>query len=175
MTLLKNIPAGDNVPDEINVIVEIPKGSSNKYEYDEKQGCFALDRVLYSPLFYPCDYGTTPQTLSEDGDALDVLVLTTFPTFPGCLIKARPVAVLLMEDEAGIDPKIIAVPKEKLDPRFKEMQDLNDIPEHIRKEIQEFFEVVKRLEPNKWVKVRGWQGAKEAKEVIKQAVQRYKK
>lgn len=174
MNLFKDIPAGDNPPEEINVVVEIPKGCSNKYEYNEEKEYFELDRVLYSPLFYPLDYGLMPQTSSEDGDSLDVLVLTTFPTFPGCKIKARPVALFSMEDEAGIDPKIIAVPLEKLDPRFKEIQDLQDIPEHLKKEIQEFFEVMKRLEPGKFVKVKGWDNKAKAQEIIQKAVERYK-
>ena len=175
MNLLKDIPAGDNVPDEINVIVEIPKGSRNKYEFDEKTGLMALDRVLYSSVYFPFDYGAMPQTLSEDNDPLDIVLLASFGTFAGCLVKARPIGILMMEDEAGVDHKIIVCPKAKLEPRLAHIEDIKDLTEHQQKEIKEFFETYKRLEPNKWVKVRGWQGAKEAKEVIKQAVQRYKK
>lgn len=172
--LFRDLPPGDNPPEEINVVIDIPKRSPNKYEYNEDKGYFELDRVLYSPLFYPLDYGFVPQTIAEDGDSLDVLVLTTFPTFPGCLIKARPVCVMLMEDEAGVDPKIIAAPQEKIDPRFKEIQDLPDLPEHLKKEIQEFFEVMKRLEPGKFVKIKAWQTKPQAQAIIKAAVKKYK-
>lgn len=174
--LFKDIPAGDNLPEEINVVVDIPKGCANKYEYDEEEGCFKLDRVNYSPLFYPCDYGFVPQTHSEDGDALDVILLTTYPTFPGCVIKARPVGLLLMKDEAGIDNKIIAVPVEKVDPRFKEIQDIDNLGEHIKKEIKVFFEDCKKLEPEKYkyVKVEGFEKKEKAMEIIKKAIEAYK-
>jgi len=174
MNLLKDVSCGDNPPKEINVIVEIPKGSSNKYEYDEKENCFALDRTLYSSLFFPFSYGFVPQTLSEDDDPLDVIVLTTFSVFPGCKIKVRPIGILLMEDEAGVDHKIVAVPSAKIDPRFKEIEDVKDIPEHLRKEIQEFFEIYKRLEPGKFVKVTGWEGKEKAEEAVEAAIKRYK-
>ena len=173
VNLYKDIPSGDNPSEEINVVVDIPKGSSNKYEYDEKEGFFALDRVIYSPIFFPFEYGFIPRTSSQDGDSLDVVLLTTYPTFSGCLIKARPIGVLLMTDEAGIDHKIVAVPKEKIDPRFKEIQDIKDLPEHSKKEIQEFFETYKRLEPDKFVKIKGWQGKEKAKEIINSAIERY--
>jgi len=173
INLYKDILPGDNPPEQINVVIDIPKGSSNKYEYNEEKGYFELDRVFYSPLFMPWDYGFVPQTCSEDGDSLDVGVLTTYPTFPGCVIKARPIGVLLMEDEKGIDHKIVALPTEKIDPRLKEIQDVKDLPEHWRKEIQEFFETYKRLEPGKFVKVKGWEGKERAKEIIKEAIARY--
>ncbi len=175
MNLLKEISPGDKVPEEINVIVEIPKGSSNKYEYDEELGVLTLDRALYSPVHFPFEYGTMPQTLSEDNDPLDIVLLSTNPTFPGCLVKAEPIGVLLMEDEAGIDNKIVAVPKAKLDPRFAHIKDIKDLTDHQQKEIQEFFEIYKRLEPNKFVKLTGWEGAKKAKEIITEAVTRYGK
>lgn len=173
MNLFKDIPAGDNPPEEINVVVEIPKGSKNKYEYDEQNGCFILDRTLYSALFFPFEYGFMPQTRSEDGDSLDVVLLATSPTFSGCVVKAVPVGVLLMEDEAGIDNKIVAVPKEKLDPRFKDVKDIKDLPDHLKKEVQEFFETYKRLEPGKFVKIKGWQNKAKAKEIIETSVKRY--
>lgn len=174
MNLLQDIPCGSNPPQEINVVVEIAKGTQNKIEYDEEKGYMALDRTLYSPLIYPFEYGFIPQTRSEDGDSLDVILLASNPTFAGCVVKARPVAVMLMEDEGGIDNKIIAAPVEKLDPRFKEMQDVADFPEHLKKEIQEFFEIMKRLEPNKWVKVQGWKGKEEAMKIIEKSVEKYK-
>jgi len=173
INLYKDISPGDNLPKEINVIIDIPKGCSNKYEYQEKEGYFELNRVLYSPIFFPFEYGFIPQTSSEDGDALDVVLLSTYPAFSGCLIKARPIGVLLMEDEAGIDHKIIAVPQEKVDPRFKEIQDIQDLPEHFKKEIQVFFEDMKKLEPGKFVKLKGWQGKDRAEELIKEAIKRY--
>ncbi len=176
MNLYKDIPAGENLPEQINVVVDVPKGCSNKYEYSEDGGYLELDRVNYSPMFYPCDYGFIPQTHSEDGDALDVLLLTTYPTIPGCVVKARPIGMLLMRDEEGIDNKIVAVPIEKVDPRFKEIQDIDDLGEHCKKEIQVYFEDYKKLEPGKYeyVKVEGFKGKKEALEIIRDAVERYK-
>jgi len=173
MNLYKDISPGDNLPEEINVIVDIPKGCSNKYEYKEEKGYFELDRVIYSPLFFPFEYGFIPQTLSEDGDSLDVLLLTTFPTFSGCLIKARPVGVLLMEDEKGIDHKIVAVPLEKIDPRFKNIKDIEDVNEHLKEEIKVFFEDYKKLEKGKFVKIKGWENVKKAKEIIEKAIKKY--
>jgi inorganic pyrophosphatase len=173
MNLFKEVLPGKNPPEDINVVIDVPKGSSNKYEYNEEKGYFELDRVLYSPLFFPFSYGFIPQTHSEDGDSLDVVLLSTFPTFSGCVIASRPIGILLMEDEEGEDNKIVAVPLEKIDPRFKETQTVEDLPEHSRKEIQEFFETYKRLEPGKFVKIKGWEGVEKAKEVIKKAVERY--
>ena len=174
--LYKDIPSGENLPEEINVVVDVPKGCNNKYEYSEEGGYFELDRVNYMSMFYPFDYGFIPQTHSEDGDALDVLLLTTYPTFPGCVVKARPIGMLLMEDEAGVENKIIAVPIEKVDPRFKEIQDINDLGEHYKKEIQVYFQDYKKLEPKKYehVKVDGFEPKEKALEIIKQAVEKYK-
>ncbi len=171
--MMEKLPAGPNPPEEIFVIVEIPKGSQNKYELDEKLGLIVLDRVLHSPLHYPADYGHIPSTLCEDGDPLDALVLVTEPTFPGCLIKVRPVGIIEMEDERGVDDKILAVPIE--DPRFSHVFDIKDVPEHFLKEISHFFEMYKALEPNKWVRVKGWFGAEKAKKVIEEAIKLYKK
>ena len=173
--LFKDLLPGANPPDEINVVVEITKGSTNKYEYNEEKGYTELNRVLYSPMFYPCDYGFIPQTMSEDKDSLDVILLTTHPCFPGCVVKARPIGLLLMEDEAGIDNKVIAVPSEKVDPRFKEIQDIDDLPEHTRKEIKLFLEDYKKLETEKYkhVKVRGLENKEKAKEIIKKAIKKY--
>ncbi|MCK4474171.1 inorganic diphosphatase [Candidatus Parcubacteria bacterium] len=174
--LFKELLAGENPPEQINVVVEIPKFCTNKYEYNEKKGYLELDRAFYSPMFYPCDYGFVPQTASEDGDALDVLLLTTYPCVPGCVVKARPIGVFLMKDEDGTDNKIIAVPIEKVDPRFKEIQDINDLEEHLKKEIKVFFEDYKKLEPekHKYVKVEGFEGKEKAKEIINKAIEKYK-
>jgi len=169
---MKEISPGPNPPERIFVFVEIPEGSQNKYEFDEKLKVFKLDRTLHSPLHYPADYGHIPGTLCEDGDSLDVLVLVTEPTFPGCLIEARPIGAIEMEDEKGLDDKILAVPVH--DPRFDHIKDIRDISQHTLKEITHFFEMYKALEPNKWVKIKGWLGAKEAKEKIKKAIQLYK-
>ena len=171
--LYKDISCGDNSPDEINVIVEVPKKSSNKYEYNETKGNFELDRIIHSPLFFPFEYGFIPQTLSEDGDPLDVVLLSTYPTFPGCLVKATPVGVLMMEDEKGIDHKIIAVPLEKLDPHFKGVENIEDINQHLKKEIEVFFQDYKNLEKDKFVKIMGWGKVVQAKEIIKKASEKY--
>lgn len=173
INLYKDISPGDNPPEEINVMIDIPKGCSNKYEYKEEKGYFELDRVIYSPIFFPFEYGFIPQTSSEDGDGLDVVLLLTYPTFSGCLIKARPIGVLLMEDEKGIDHKIVAVPLEKIDPRFKNIKDIEDINEHLKKEIKVFFEDYKKLEKDKFVKIKGWEKADKAKEIIEKAIKKY--
>jgi inorganic pyrophosphatase len=172
MNLLHDVSAGKNPPDKINVVIEIPKGSSNKYEYDNEKGFFALDRVLHSAVFYPGDYGFMPQTWFEDNDPIDVLILSTYPFSLGTVVEARPVALMKMEDEKGTDDKIVAIPVK--DPRFNEIEDMNDIPEHVRKEINEFFETMKKLEPGKWVKVKEWKNADEAKKTIKKAMSLYK-
>lgn len=171
MNLFHDVSFGK--PEEINVVVENCKGTSNKIEYDKDKAAFKLDRVLYSTTFWPFDYGFIPQTWHEDEDPVDVVLLTTFPTFPGCVVTARPVALLVMEDEKGIDDKVVAVPVD--DPRFASFKDIKDIPEHMKKEIKEFFETYKRLEPNKWVKVKNWESAQKAKDSIKKASESYKK
>lgn len=157
----------------IFVYVEIPKGSPQKYEVDEETGTIKLDRTLFSAIYFPFEYGSIQSTKGEDGDSLDVVLLTSFPTFPGCLVEARPVGMLLMEDEAGIDHKIIAVPDDKIDPRFKEIQDIDDLSNHFKKETREFFETYKRLEPGKWVKLKEFKSRQEAEKVIKEAQRRF--
>ena len=175
MNLFKDIPINENSPKEIYMVVDAPKNSKNKYEYDEKGGYFSLDRTIYSPVVFPFDYGFIPQTLSEDGDPLDVVLLVSNPTFSGCVIKARPIGVMIMEDEAGDDNKIIAVPISKVDPRFKGISEISDLSEHQRKEIQEFFETYKRLEPGKFVKITGFKNREEAEKIINSSDERYKK
>lgn len=159
---------------EILIRVEIPKNSPQKYEFDEKLQGIKLDRTLFSPMYFPFEYGSIKDTEGEDGDPLDAILLSTFPTFPGCYVKTRPVGVLLMEDEAGIDHKIIAVPDEKIDPRFKEIEEIDDIPSHLKKEIKEFWQSYKKLEPGKWVKVRDFKSRKEAEKIIERAKKRFK-
>jgi inorganic pyrophosphatase len=151
---------------KINVFIEIPKGSCNKYELDKETNKITLDRTLYSSVHFPFEYGFIENTLSEDGDPLDVVVLSTNPTFPGCVVPAKVIGLLNMEDESGIDYKIIVAPDDKIDPRFKEINDISDLAEHQKKEIQEFFEIYKRLEPNKWVKVVGFESKEKAEEII---------
>ena len=177
VNLFKDIPSGDNPPEKINVVIDIPKGGRNKFEYNEEGGYFELDRTLHSPMFFPFEYGFIPQTTSGDGDSLDVALLITYPTFSGCLIKARPVGVLLMEDEKGLDNKIIAVPADDVDPRFKDIKDIGDIEKHLKEEIKLFFTDYKKLEKGKYghVKVKGWEGTEAAKKIIKEGVASYKK
>jgi inorganic pyrophosphatase len=176
MNLLHAINAGEKAPEEVNVVVENCKGSSNKIEYDRENNVFKLDRVLYSAVYWPFEYGFIPQTWSEDEDPLDICVLITHPTFPGCVIKARPIGVIKLEDEHGLDSKILAVATE--DPVYSYdhvCTGIRDVPSHILREIREFFETYKRLEPGKWVKVKGWGDAKEAKELIVKAMKAYEK
>ena len=149
---------------EYAAVIEIPKGSRNKYEVDHETGRVFLDRVLYTNFVYPTDYGFFENTLGDDGDPLDALVLLEYPVFPGVGVKVRPVAVLNMSDEAGGDAKIIAVPYK--DPRWQHIQDVNDIPEQTRKEIEHFFARYKDLEPGKFVNIEGWGDAAEAETII---------
>lgn len=146
-----------DVPSLIEVVVEIPKGSRNKYEIDHDTGEVWLDRHLFTATSYPADYGFVPHTLAEDGDPLDVLVLLDEPTIPGCHIWARPIGVFWMEDEKGPDAKVLAVPA--ADPRWSRIDDLSDVPEHLLAEISHFFEVYKALEPAKMTTVGRWAGA----------------
>ena len=151
-----------------DVVVEIPKGSRNKYEVDHETGRVYLDRVLFTSFVYPTDYGYFENTLGLDGDPVDALVLLDAPTFPGVGIKVRPVAVFNMTDDAGIDSKVICVPSK--DPRWNHIQDLADIPEFTVKEIQHFFEHYKDLEPGKWVKTEGWGDAAEADQIVRDGI-----
>lgn len=154
----------------VDALIEIPTGSQNKYEYDKKKGAFVLDRVLFSPMHYPAEYGYLDGTLALDGDPLDILVITSFPTFPGCLIESRVVGVLIMSDDKGQDEKLLAVPTN--DPRFKDVVSLNDIPEHKLKEIAHFFQVYKDLE-NKKTEIEGWKDAAFAEKLYADCVERY--
>ena len=153
-------------PGLIEVVVEIPRGSRNKYEFDKSRGVFVLDRVLYSSVHYPTDYGYIVGTLAEDGDPLDALVVVNEPTFPGCHIQARPIGVLDMTDEKGPDQKILAVPVG--DPRFSSIHDLANIDQHWLREIENFFQTYKALE-DKWTDVVGWEDLGAAQRVIRAA------
>lgn len=167
-----DLPTGPDPPKQVYMIVEVPNGVSNKYEYDIETGFFKLDRVLYSALFYPGDYGIIPQTWFTDNDPLDILVLTTKPTFPGCILTARPIGILTMEDEKGEDDKIIAVPVN--DPRFDEVYNYSTMAHHLRTEIADFFLNYKKLEPHKWVKVKEWKDSPAAEKIILTAMKLYK-
>ena len=163
---------GKKAPDEVNVLIEIPMGSNIKYEYDEEEDVVKVDRVLYTSMMYPFNYGFVPGTLEEDGDPIDVLVITSYPILPGTAIEARPVGILYMRDEEGEDAKIIAVPKDKIDPSYSNIRDIIDLPEAVKNKIVHFFEHYKELEPGKWVKVSGWGSANEAKARINAAIKR---
>jgi inorganic pyrophosphatase len=155
---------------DIEVVVEIPRGSRNKYEMDHATGHIRLDRMLFTSTRYPLDYGFIPDTLAEDGDPLDALVLLDEPTFPGCRVLARPVAVFWMSDEHGPDAKILTVPTR--DPWYEAVRDLTDVPEHLAAEIGHFFDIYKELEPGKSTDVRGWQDRNSAEQVIEAALAR---
>jgi len=165
---------GEKAPDLVNVLIEIPMGSNIKYEYDEEENVIKVDRVLYTAMFYPFNYGFVPGTLEEDGDPIDVLIISDYPLIPGSVMEVRPVGIVFMKDEEGEDAKIIAVPKDKIDPTYSNIKDVNDIPEAIKNKIVHFFEHYKELEPGKWVKISGWGNAAQAKERIKQAIERAK-
>lgn len=170
---LHDLPIGDNVPDVVNAVVEVPKGSHNKYEFDEKLGVIKLDRVLYSPVHFPLDYGFIPETRSADGDHLDVLIIGSDPVFPGCLVEVRPLGFLQMIDSGEEDLKILAV--QTKNPRFdtiKDMKDVETTQPHLLKEIVHFFQVYKDLQGKK-VEIVGWEGVSAAKEEIKKAQQAY--
>ncbi len=175
MGILEKLKPGKNPPEDIYVLIEIPKGSNVKYELDEETGAIFVDRVLYTAMFYPFNYGIVPQTLEEDGDPIDVLLISNEPFHPGTVVRARPIGVLVMEDEEGPDSKIIAVPHEKIDPRFANIKDINDLPKAVLDQIKHFFEHYKELEPGKWVKVTGWEGAESAKKRIAAAIERFKR
>lgn len=167
---MKNLSPGKSPPEQINVFVEIPAGSSIKYEVDEETGVIMVDRFLYTAFSYPFNYGFVPGTKAKDGDPVDVLVLSDKQVVPGVVIPATPIGMLEMEDEEGIDTKIIAVPTKKVDPLYGSWTDIKDVPEAITNKIKHFFEHYKELEPGKWVKVKNWKGKKEAMEDITKAM-----
>ncbi|MDX1399052.1 MAG: inorganic diphosphatase [Oceanospirillum sp.] len=168
------IPAGKDAPNDIYVAIEIPAQSSPiKYEIEKDYSAIMVDRFMATPMFYPANYGFIPNTLSEDGDALDVLVITPYPVLPGSVIRCRPVGVLNMSDEAGPDAKLVAVPHDKLTTVYKEIQDVDDIPTLLREQITHFFENYKDLEEGKWVKVEGWGNAAEARDAIVKSIEAF--
>ncbi len=171
---LNTVPAGKNLPDEVNVIIEIPAHANPvKYEVDKDSGAMFVDRFMATCMHYPTNYGYVPMTLSEDGDPVDVLVITPFPLLSGSVIRCRPVGVLNMSDESGQDAKLLAVPVDKLSTIYRDVHEVEDVPALLLKQIEHFFEHYKDLEPGKWVKVEGWANAAAAKEEILASVKRY--
>jgi inorganic pyrophosphatase len=166
----KTIPVGDKAPEIVNAVVEIPKGSHHKYEIDEQLDEIKLDRVLHSPVFYPTDYGFIPLTRAEDGDHLDILIIISEPLFPGCIVSVRVVGMLDVEDRGGKDWKIVGITEK--DPKLDNIQNIEDLNEHYKKEIIHFFEIYKQLE-EKWVKVKGWLPKEKAYIVINKAKKRF--
>ena len=171
---LDRVTAGRDVPNDINVVVEIPmNGDPIKYELDKATGAMFVDRFMSTAMFYPCNYGYIPKTLSEDGDPVDVLVITPVPLIPGVVVRCRPIGVLKMTDEAGSDEKLLAVPVDKLINIYRHIQSPRDLPELTLARISHFFEHYKDLEQGKWVKVEGWHGPDEAKQVILDGAARF--
>lgn len=171
-----NISAGKDLPNDFNVVIEIPANSSPiKYEVDKDSGAVVVDRFMATPMFYPANYGFIPHTLSDDGDPLDVLVVAPYPIQAGAVIRCRPVGMLKMTDEGGGDFKVIAVPHPKLSALYSKVHEVEDLPELLVKQIEHFFENYKDLEPGKWVKVEGWANAEEARKAIMDSVAAYKK
>ncbi|RLA07402.1 MAG: inorganic diphosphatase [Gammaproteobacteria bacterium] len=171
---INEIDIGDNVPDIVNAVIEIPSmGAPVKYELDKDSGALIVDRFFGTAMYYPCNYGFVPHTLSDDGDPVDILVVTRVPLLPGSIIAVRPVGMLAMADEAGQDTKIIAVPITKLTSMYANVFEPKDLPNSMLNEIMHFFEQYKALEPGKWVEVEGWQDSKAAKDDIIQSIARF--
>ncbi len=167
------IAIGENPPNDINVIIEVPLGGQPiKYELDKNAGTLVVDRFLYTPMSYPGNYGFVPHTLSEDGDPIDVLVCNTRALAPGCVINVQPIGVLIMEDNAGMDEKVIAVPSHRLTARYDHVNNFSDLPKITLQQIEHFFEHYKDLEPSKWVKIGDWQDAEVARSMISAAIER---
>ena len=175
LEMINALKTGKNPPDEINVIIEIPKGSNIKYEIDDETGAVFVDRKLFTAMFYPCNYGFIPQTKEKDGDPVDVLVLGNDPVVPSAVMRANPVGVLITADEEGDDAKVVAVPITKVDPTFSDVKDIDSIPQYIQDQIKHFFEHYKELEKGKYVKVKGWENKESAKKKIIEAMETYKK
>ncbi|MFA7436727.1 inorganic diphosphatase [Castellaniella sp.] len=171
---LNQVPPGDKLPEEFNVVIEIPMNADPvKYEVDEASGAVFVDRFMLTAMHYPCNYGYIPQTLSEDGDPVDVLVLSPFPVQVGTVIPCRALGVMNMEDEAGLDAKLLACPTDKLYPPYRHLRSTDDLPSEELARIRHFFEHYKDLEKGKWVKVQGWSGLEAAKEEIMASVRRF--
>ncbi len=169
------IPVGDDPPESVNVIIEVPIGGEPvKYEYDKKSGAIFVDRILHTSMRYPANYGFIPHTLSDDGDPLDCLVIARSPFIPGCVVRVRPIAVLLLEDEASGDEKILAVPVASTFPYYDHVAEAGDLPDIVRQQIEHFFTHYKDLEPEKWVRVGRWGDREDAQRMIVEAIERAK-
>lgn len=171
MSLWKRIPCGDKPPELLNMVVEVVSGSRDKYEYDIDWDVFVLDRIIPSSVVFPVEYGFVPRTWYDDGDPLDIMALSYEPLEVGCIVKVRVIGALLVEDENGVDPKILSVLVD--DARFDGYKDIGDVHPHRLREIQEFFETYKRLEPHKWVKFKGWNNSQEAMEIVNYAIKKF--
>ncbi len=163
---------GEKAPEVVNVFIEIPMGSNIKYEYDDKAEIVKVDRVLYTSMSYPFNYGFVPMTRGEDHDPIDVLVISNQPFAIGTLVEARVIGMVNMRDEEGIDTKVLAVPKDKTDPSLSNIKNIADLPEPVKNKIKHFFEHYKELEPNKWVKIEGFEDADAAKKKVLEAIER---
>ncbi|ADC88995.1 Inorganic diphosphatase [Thermocrinis albus DSM 14484] len=172
---VRDLPPGKNPPEDIYVVIEIPQDSSIKYELDKESGVLFVDRFLFTAMHYPFNYGFIPQTLADDGDPVDVLVVSRYPVVPGSVLRCRPIGALQMRDEEGVDTKLIAVPHTKLDPTYDRVKTLDDLPPVVLDRIKHFFEHYKELEPGKWVKVEEFKGVQFAIEEIKKGIENYKK
>ena len=173
---MNKIAVGVNPPHDVNVIIEVPMGSEPiKYEIDKDSGAIVVDRFLHTSMNYPCNYGFIPHTLSDDGDPADVLVVGRRPLLPGCVLAVRPIGVLCMEDDGGMDEKILSVPQNRLHPFYDDVQEYTDLPKILLDQIRHFFEHYKDLEKDKWVKVHGWADAAHAAGLIEQAISAHKK
>ncbi|MFN3944622.1 MAG: inorganic diphosphatase [Allosphingosinicella sp.] len=169
------IPIGDDPPASVNVIIEVPVGGEPvKYEFDKKSGAIFVDRILHTPMRYPANYGFIPHTLGDDGDPLDCLVVARSPFIPGCVVRARPIAVLYLEDEAGGDEKILSVPVDSTFPYYNNVEKADDLPQIVAQQIEHFFTHYKDLEPQKWVRVGRWGDQADAHRIIKEAIERQK-
>lgn len=170
---ISKIPIGKDAPNQINVIIEVPMNADPvKYEMDKDSGAIFVDRFLATPMYYPCNYGFIPGTLSDDGDPADVLVVSDYAIISGAVIAAKPIGVLIMEDEKGMDEKIIAVPASKLNSAYEDINSCDDLPKGLLNKIGHFFERYKDLEKGKWVKIKGFENADKAKALIQEAIKR---
>ena len=172
MDLWRDIPSGDDPPKILNAVIEVISGSRDKYEYKNDWEAFILDRIIPSSVVFPVEYGFVPQTLSDDNDPLDIMILSYEPLEVGCIVKVRVIGALIIEDEEGDDPKILSVLVN--DARFEGFNDISDVHKHRLKEIQEFYETYKRLEPHKWVKFKEWKNAVYAKDIVNYTINQFK-
>ena len=172
---IDKIPTGVNPPDDLNVIIEVPTGGEPvKYEFDKESGALFVDRILHTPMRYPANYGFIPHTLSPDGDPLDALVVARSPFVPGCVVRCRPIAVLMLEDEAGGDEKLLTVPVDATFPYYSKVDERDDLPEIVMQQIEHFFTHYKDLEEKKWVRVGHWENAARARAIVMESIERAK-